>query len=336
MEIIARNTCILVKGYTLGDSEKLENYFKMWEPLTHKTYYIGMEYDENNKLLYLPSAIDVRWVQGKLGVRGYKREYPHPYKIIENIKMQYRPRDEEQEIALRFMCGVNEYAANSTATQLSLSLSTGAGKTYTSIATIAFLKMRSIIITGSRSLLNQWRTEILKFTNLTNKDITLIAGSEKINMILMGKSKIAGCAKIYLCTHATLRDYANKYGWDKLGELFQYLGIGLKFYDEAHTNFENMLKIDFHTNVWRTYYVTATPSRSDWRENMIYKTAFKNVPLIDLFNQDKDPHVHYNAILYNSRPTPRDISICKNKYGLDRMKYISYVTKKPVSSLFSS
>jgi hypothetical protein len=47
--------------------------------------------------------------------------------------------------------------------------------------------------------------------------------------------------------------------------------------------------IDFFTNVFRTYYVTATPGRSSWRENRIFQLSIKNVPTIDLFNEDKDP-----------------------------------------------
>jgi hypothetical protein len=85
--------------------------------------------------------------------------------------------------------------------------------------------------------------------------------------------------------------------------------------------------IDFFTNVFRTYYVTATPGRSSWRENRIFQLSIKNVPTIDLFNEDKDPHTHYVAIKWNSQPSPKDISRCKNAYGLDRMKYIDYLTK---------
>jgi hypothetical protein len=55
----------------------------------------------------------------------------------------------------------------------------------------------------------------------------------------------------------------------------------------------------------------------------------KNVPSIDLFDERNDPHTDYVAIKWNSRPSPSDISKCKNQYGLDRMKYIDYITKNP-------
>ena len=186
-----------------------------------------------------------------------------------------------------------------------------------------------MIITASNTLLSQWKSEILKYTNLQDKDIIQIKGSDNINMILSGNSSKANNASIFLCSHGTLKSFGDSYGWDKVYELFRYLGIGLKFFDEAHTNFDNMLMIDYHTNVYRTYYVTATPGRSNFKENRIYQVSLKNVPSIDLFDERNDPHTDYVAIKWNSRPSPSDISKCKNQYGLDRMKYIDYITKNP-------
>jgi hypothetical protein len=150
-----------------------------------------------------------------------------------------------------------------------------------------------------------------------------------MNLILAGKSKHAKQAKIFLCTHGTIRSFCDTYGWNKLSEIFNILGIGMKFIDEAHTNFSNMLMIDFFTNVFKTYYVTATPARSSWAENKIYQLSIKNVPEIDLFDENTDPHTDYIAIKYNSRPTSYDINYCRNAYGLDRNKYIGYITKNP-------
>ena len=186
-----------------------------------------------------------------------------------------------------------------------------------------------MVITGSNSLLDQWEREILHYTNLDKSDVIHITGSNICNMILAGGGKKFKEAKIYLCSHGTLRSFGDTYGWDKVYELFETLGIGIKIFDESHTNFNNVIMIDFFTNVWRTYYVTATPGRSNWKENRVFQISLSQVPLIDLFDEEKDPHTSYIAIKYNSRPTAVDVSKCKNKYGLDRMKYIDYVTKKP-------
>lgn len=327
-KITVTNTAIIINNYHKGDSEKIEQTFSVWDPSTHKLIPFGMYLDEVNERLYLPRGIDLWWVRKCFDEKYYHRESHHKYKEIK-INPKYKPRDEQQIKALQFMCGVNEFEENSDIYQLSVNLNTGKGKTYCSIMTICFYKIKSMIITASNSLLSQWKSEIIHYTDLQDKDILQIKGSDSINMILSGNSQKANNASVFLCSHGTLKSFGDSYGWDKVYELFRYLGIGLKFYDEAHTNFDNMLMIDYHTNVWRTYYVTATPGRSNFKENRIYQVSLKNVPSIDLFDERNDPHTDYIAIKWNSRPSPSDVSKCKNQYGLDRMKYIDYITRNP-------
>ena len=328
-KIVVRNTCIIINDYNLGDNSQLEDIFKIYDPITHNFQKFGMYYDEENKKLYIPSGLDIWKIKQYFSVKYYKRESCHPYQSIDNLKMKLLPRDEQQQQALRFMVGINEYEDNYNCNQLSVNLNTGKGKTYCSIAAIAFFKIKSMIITGSNSLLSQWASNIISYTNLKPQDIVHISGSDSINMILKGKSQRALNGKIFLCNHGTLKSFGDTYGWNNVYRLFEILGIGIKIFDEAHTHFENMLMIDYFTNVWKTFYVTATPGRSNWRENRIFQLSIKNVPGIDLFDENNDPHTNYVAIKWNSKPTPQQISACRNKYGLDRMKYINYVTNNP-------
>ena len=96
-------------------------------------------------------------------------------------------------------------------------------------------------------------------------------------------------------------------------------------YDEAHLNFDNMFMIDCFSNTWLTYYVTATPNRSNEDEDIIYRGYFDNVPSISLFDSEVDPHTTYVGIRFNSQPNPMQISDCKNAYGMDRIKYTNYL-----------
>ena len=86
-----------------------------------------------------------------------------------------------------------------------------------------------------------------------------------------------------------------------------------------------MAKIDFYTNTYKTYYVTATLARSDEDENRIFKYYMKNVPVITFFDENIDPHTKYTAIVFNSNPTAKQITKCKNSYGFDRNTYTNYV-----------
>ena len=324
------NTAIIIDNYELHESEQLEHPFQIYDPVYHRMNYLGFYYDKENKRIYLPGGLDLWWVRKAVNEKYYTRIDPYPYKKISNIRMKYKPRDNEQLETLKFTAGLDEYDGNQYAPQLSINLSTGKGKTYCSIATIAFYQIKSVIITGSNSLLTQWEQNIIEYTNLNSSDIFRINGSDICNMILNGSSNKAENASIFLCSHGTLRSFGDRYGWDKVGELFKKLGIGMKFYDECHTNYDNMLMIDFFTNIFKTFYVTATPGRSDWKENHIFQISLKNVPNIDLFDENKDPHTSYIALKWNSNPTAMDISRCKSSmYGLDRNKYMEYLTKKP-------
>jgi hypothetical protein len=331
MKISASNTAIIINDYTMGDNPRMEKSFSIWDPIIHSFRMFGCYYDEENKKFYIPSGVDMWKVKSFFHESSYESLPCQPSKEFNNnIQLKNPPKDERQREALEFTCAYGEdYEDNQFSPQLSVALNTGKGKTYISIATIQYYRKKSIIITGSKTLLDQWESEILHHTTASKDDILNISGSDMITLILSGKSKKAERANIFLCTHGSLRSYGDRFGWTKIYDLFNVLGIGLKFFDEAHTNFDNMMMINFFTNTWKTYYVTATPGRSSWEENKIFQLSIKNVPSIDMFDQERDPHTIYQAIKFNSRPTPQDISRCRNKYGLDRMTYVDYVTKKP-------
>lgn len=322
------NSGIIIEDYTLGECPTLESYYQVWDPVYHRNNMFGMKYDEEERKLYLHGGNNIRIIQSKLNERYYDRISNHPYRTIPKIDLKTGPRDNDQVEALRFLCGVDDL--NDDYNHLkSCNLSTGIGKTFCSIATIAYYKIRTIIITSSSSLLDQWKKEILNFTNLPEDKIQKISGSDVCNMIINGKSKKYNNADIILATHGSLTSFLNRYGHNKLYELFETLGIGIKIFDEAHDHFDSMLSIDVFTNVYKTFYLTATPGRSNWRENRIYQVSLKSVPSIDLWTEEQN-HVHYVAIKYNSCPTPQDISKFRSvQYGLNRMKYIEYLTKKP-------
>lgn len=327
-----RNSTMIINNYNLGENPSIEYNFKIYDPITHSVSFLGLYYDNINRRLYLPRGIDIDFVLNKLNskrecedIYDYYFTKHSKYKKINNIKIFNYPKDYRQSEALKFMLCLDNYSINEKRSQFSLNLPTGAGKTYCGVATIALSGIRSIIITSQTGIINQWKDSIFKFTNLRESDICIIQGSSMINRMIDGKSKF--CNKsIYLVTHSTLRSFSEQYGWESLGILFDTLGIGIKIIDEAHQNFLNMTMIDFFTNVYRTYYMTATPNRSNKDEDRVYNLYMKNIPSIDLFDKDNDPHTRYIAIRYNSRPKYTDIiAISNNMYGLDRNKYIKYL-----------
>lgn len=325
-KIVVKNTCIEINDYHLGDCITLEKVFRIYDMITHSFYYIGMYYDEEQEKLYVPRGIDIWFLEKLFDCKAYiEKNMYNEFDKYNDIRVKVLPRDEDQLKATRFMVGSGEYLETATKSQLQLNLNTGKGKTYCSIATIAYTGIKSVIITDAVSILQQWKMSILEKTNLLPKNIYYIDGSRGVNYILSKSKKELEIIKVFLISHGTIQSYAASNGWESIGKLFKHMRVGLKFYDEAHKNFANMLMIDFYTTVYKTYYITATPERSDEDENKIYQLSFKNVLCIDLFHKDMDPHTKYIAIRYNSRPTPPIVSSCKGKYGLDRNKYVDYI-----------
>ena len=331
-KITVTNTAIIVNNYEVGDCPNLERNFLIYDPICHKTTPLGMYYDEENKRLYLPRGIDLYYVERivKESSMDYDvdigREYPNKYHHIKNkIMMKYAPKDERQVETLKFALCLEQYSQNANRAQFAINLNTGAGKTYCALATIAYLGIRSIIITSQKGILDQWGDRISEYCDIDKSELVMLKGSDMLNRIYHGKSGLIG-KSIYFITHSTIQSYASRYGWEAVGVIFEKLGIGVKIYDESHLDFINVSMIDFFTNVWRTYYLTATPSRSDKDENRIYKLYIKNVPSIELFDKENDPRTNYISIKFNSNPSPKDIIMCKHPiYRLNRIKYIDYL-----------
>lgn len=326
-KIIVKHSSIVINDYTLGDYDKLEKIFSVYDKICHKHFSKGMEYIEEEKKLILPRGIDIYYLEKIFNTKATLDIKHDPMDEIGEVMIKYLPRDNVQREALDFMIGIsNKYINNKQKSQLSVNLPTGKGKSYCSIATISFSRLRTAIITSSLNWLEQWKDYILEYTDIKPREILFLSGSASVNTLLNKKDITQ--YKIILVSIATIRSYGDSNGWDKVTELFKYMKVGYKFYDEAHLNFDTMCKIDFYTNTYKTYYVTATPARSNEDENRIFQLYFKNIPSIDLFNHENDPHTKYISIRYNSHPTPQEITKCKNQYGLDRNKYTDYITTK--------
>lgn len=326
--VFVSNTAYVITEYKLGDAPRLERYFTMYDAIVHERYHKAMYYDEENKCLYLPKGIDKYFIAKYIPDAVFRDIPTDGFKQTGEILLRYLPRDDIQKETLRFIIGRGEYYSNKNKSQFSVNLNTGAGKTYVTIASIAYWSARSIIIASTNGWIEQWRERFKEYTNVDDKEILSLTGAPAIHKVLKGITN-PNDYKMFLVTHASLNSFGKKFGWDKISELFKKLNVFLKVFDEAHLNFDNISNIDFVTNTAKTIYLTATPARSDEVENFIYRLYFKNIPKINLFNEDDDPRTRYTAIRFNSRPTPIDRSNCFNNiYGLNRMAYISYIVTK--------
>ncbi len=323
-KIIIYRTHIEITDYDMGDCPVIEKTFSVYDMTYHKRFPKGMIYDKDRRVLMLPRGIDISFLERVFQVVPIVNGDIDPIGDIGQMKLRYKPKDDAQKEAISFMLSVDKYFRNEYSTMMSVNLNTGKGKTYCAIATAAFLGLRSIIITDSIGLLEQWKKFLLEYTDINADEIYMISGSPSLMKLF---NRDISKYKVILSTHSTIRSVGETQGWNKITEFFKYCQIGIKFYDEAHLNFDNMFQIDCYTNTNVTYYLTATPGRSNNEENNIFKLYFKNVPSIDLFDRDNDPHTKYIGIRFNSNPSPVEVSSCKNKYGLNRIAYTDYIVR---------
>lgn len=324
--VTAKQTSIVVDYYEPGTAPKLEQCFTLYDRITHSTYLKGIEYNEETGRLILPRGIDISWLEYQLQQEVYIDQRYDPFDVLQGqLRLRYKPRDERQKETLEFMLGRGDKAFTKYESQLCVNNNTGEGKTWACITTAVIMNLRSIVITSNIGWLDQWKARILEYTDISPREICFVKGSATLRHLMENG---ADQYRFILVSHSTLASYAKTNGWDAIGELFKRMKIGLKFYDEAHIFFDNMCSIDFHTNTYKTFYVSATLGRSNDGENRIFKFYIKNIPSICLFDPDSDPHTKYTAMLFNSLPNPQQIADCKNAYGLDRNKYTNYVIEQ--------
>lgn len=319
--ITVRHTSIIVTNYELGENKNLENMLSIWDPIYYKMDTPGFFYNAEKKQLYLPRGIDLNYLERAFGVRC-KISYEHDPVEPASFRLLKEPRNDIQRKSISFLLGEGEFRYAKKYSQQALDLDTGDGKTYCVIAALTFLKMKAIIITPNDNIKKQWIKSIINMTDLKEPFIFNISGSDAIRKLLSMK-KIP--YKVFFVNHQTIHSFAKKEGWDAVGEFFVKLGIGVKVYDEAHFNFENMIYIDLHTNTKKTIYLTANFERSHFRENIIFERCFKNVPKFGKEMADeKRKHIIAVIVRYKTRPDMGTKAAVKGVHGFDRNRYIDY------------
>ena len=326
-KIVVCHNKIIINDYKLGDCPLLEKNFEVFNKATHMYDLVGIKFDTVNKTATIPRGVDINFIENLFGVKAiYNYSYIEPIKNQSNILLKYMPKDDTQKEAIAFMLGNGKYSYTKDYDQQLIALDTGAGKTYLGIAYISFMNEKAIIITSSTEWLSQWENRIIEHTNTIDREIMFIRGSSEIeNLLRKNKLDIANKYKIYLVTHSTLLSYAKENSWESIRTLFSHLGIGIKIYDEAHLNFENIYNIDYAASVHKTLYLTATPGRGEARQNSIFKLYFKNIPTLSLYN---NPHTNYISIHYKSNLNAVEISKCVNYYGFNKTMYCNMVVTK--------
>jgi len=320
-KIIVQHSRILINDYDLGDCPKLEKYLSIWDKPTFSLIPMGYFYDSIKRQLRVPRGIDVLYVEKLLDSTSIMDYYPDPYDKC-SIKTKVFPKDDVQRKSIAYLVGQQGFEYTSKYSQLALTLATGAGKTYVTCAASQFFNTKIMVITPIDKIKKQWYETFINMTDVNDLQIYDIDSSSAINRLYRMKKLPY---KVYIVNHGTLNAYGKSHGWDRVHELFQFLKIGVKVFDEAHLNFENTMRIDLNTNTKRTIYLTATFERSDNEQNKLFNRCFKNVIKYgEILKKDLRKHIMFLGVMYNSNPSIVDQGSMHTVRGWNKNKFAAY------------
>lgn len=325
VKIYAYHTHYEIENYILGSNERFERKFSIYDEFYHE-WDSYLYYNQEKSILYVPRGVDPEFISNYFGnkpIDGYVKEC-NPYKKI-SFSMKSPPRDEVQKESIRYLLGKNEHSYTKGSSQLILSLLGGGGKTYSAIASLSILETKAIVICHSDDVKKQWRSRIAQYTNIGQSSVISLDSSKQLETYInpdKDTMKSINEGIFFLTTHSLLHSFLSSHTMEDLNTIFINLGIGVKIIDEFHRNFLNTLFIDYATNVYKTYYLSATAGRSSKEENDIFQRSFDRVYKLKKTIEDLDREKKIIAIYNLFRSTIPSISISymynKSKFSVHK------------------
>ena len=328
-DVYAYNTHYVITNYTKGDLINLERKFSLWDDIRFKEiprYY----YDEEHHKLFLPRGYDPNELSEFVGkpINFINGSNTKPKVKTTTFTLVHPPKNNNQTKAIRFLCGMDEFEKQKGASQLVLSLPTSVGKTYCSVAAIYALQVRALVTVPTEGLREQWKEEILAHTNLMDINICTIDSSRKLLQLGKKTEKELSRFVFFISTRATLGSFLKSHSFEELDEILHKLGIGVKIVDEAHKEYERVLMLDYATNIWKTFYVTATFARSDDRENQIYQRSFNFINKLGKDEVEMRKHTVYIPYIYKTNPSLKDQVKIQGRKKFNRYAFIDYALQE--------
>lgn len=169
-----------------------------------------------------------------------------------DIESTIVPRNNRQAKAIDFL--VNNHKGI-------LQLEPGSGKTIITIAALCLIKKKAIIFAHKDSLIEQWKNEFLKFTNIKESDMGRLSSTNYQKCLKTKKI-------IFSTPHIIPIDLKKD---KKIIKCLQNSRIGVMVVDECHVGIgpEQFSKSSIFVPSKRTFGLSATPSRSDGNDDLL-------------------------------------------------------------------
>lgn len=329
-EIRVFHTHIEVYPYEKGDCPQIEKMQSKYNRSTHKYEPIG--FFIQNDILYLPRGIS------SVILEKYFHNTPtlvtkyDDYSRIKKGTPKYGPKSNIQKNAINFLAGEEDFAYSKRFSQLGLNLDQGDGKTYSAVCAILKMKLKAIIIVTQTKIKEQWKKTFESMTTFPMENSCDITGTDVMEKIMKGEIN----KEIYFVNHQTITSYARNHGWTAVRDFFKKIKVGIKVIDETHKFYYNIIMIDSFSNCYKTFYLTATFTRSDPSEIAIYKRSFSSLARFgeETTNSDeKRKHIIFVAVFYKSKPSFGVEPHVKTVHGFSDYMFIDYSLSEPNNSL---
>lgn len=315
-------TRIEIEPYEAGEWENVEKECSRdYDPQTHKRDPIGYMIEDGVLTIHRGNNI-TRIAQ----LAGRPPAFMNN-QLVSNMRYRYQmttsPRNQLQKDAIDFLTLRGQYATGKRIySQYALVLKPGSGKTYCTIAAMLQLGVRTIVILHQDKIKEQWLKTLREKTNVRMSRVITITGGEMMDKMQEEPPDF----DIAFILHSSIISYISSRGTEKTRAFFSSLQCGIKVVDEVHLYFKDTIMVDFLTDIPKSIYLTATFTRSDFRETRLFQNVFSST--LKFFQKDRIKNVIYEFILYNSNPTHVEQAAIETYWGFSSAKYGDYSFKK--------
>jgi len=333
MDVYIHPTYIEITDY--HDELKRSLYpLRLWDENIHSYVFEGYEYNKKEHKLLLPTGFGADYVLQVLTRRGTSfnvYDFRRNETLVNTgkkprIKLNVQPRDNLQVKAINFL---KFNPMEQSFGQKMLSLDTGQGKTYCAINAVIFNQRVPLIMVKTNALGEQWKKRYLEYTDLEEDQVRVISGKDDLIKLYNSPKKdldrVMAVISFYRTIDGLLLNENDEYNFT-LNQFLDKLGISLKIFDEAHLDYRAILRIDLHTKL-PSFYLTATPKRSDINEDKVYQKIF-SMPKFkssDIMNPDRYRIYIFKHIKSNPKFDERAYIQKKSTRGFNFNAYTDYL-----------
>lgn len=272
MKIIIERTRIIFENYSEEEKAEIEDLVGTID----KSFYYE---DRQKKRICIPPGLveEVARVFPETKPEERIKNY-WEFALINPVNHKMKWRNKMQEDFIKFLI---KEANNKTPKVVGI-LAPGAGKTFMACYSAIQVGARTLIITPTASIRDQWVQTLLNMFGVNPSDVT---------NAITPKDFFHGKTDFVVTTQSMLLAIDKNYDLERL---LKDMKFGIKIIDECHLFFSNLIRIDGSSNICHNWYLTGTFGRSGIDEDKLYKAMFSDAEVFSVKDKPKT--------IFNSKP----------------------------------